>query len=120
MKLPNKLLPWAEARRRHRLSDAHVAMARELGLNPAKLGRIDNHQQEPWKAPLPHYIEELYRKHFGRPRPDYVRSLEQIAQHEAAKKAARRERKQAAPNTAGPPDASLRAPTSLAPDELPF
>jgi len=42
---------WAEARRRCCLSDAHVQMARELGLNPAKLGKINNHRQEPWKAP---------------------------------------------------------------------
>jgi hypothetical protein len=28
-------------------------MARELGLNPKRLGKIDNHHQEPWKMPLP-------------------------------------------------------------------
>jgi hypothetical protein len=43
-----------------------VQMARELGMNPAKLGKIDNHQREPWKLPLPEFIEELYRKRFGR------------------------------------------------------
>lgn len=120
MKLPNKLLPWADARRRHRLSDAHVAMARELGLNPAKLGKIDNHRQEPWKAPLPEYIEYLYRKQFGRPRPELVRSLEQIAQHEAARKAARRERKLATPTAALPPGAASHEPTPLLPGEMPF
>src|SRR5215469_3035907 len=26
-------------------------MARELGMNPAKLGKIDNHKQETWKLP---------------------------------------------------------------------
>lgn len=45
--------------KRHRLSDTHVQMARELGLNPDKLGKIDNHRQEPWKAPLPEFIEEI-------------------------------------------------------------
>ena len=30
--LPNKLKPWADARRQFRLSHAHVQMARELGL----------------------------------------------------------------------------------------
>lgn len=44
---------WIEARRRHRLSHAHVQMARELGLNPKKLGKIDNHRRQPWKLPLP-------------------------------------------------------------------
>jgi hypothetical protein len=57
--------PWVEARCRHRLSDRHVQMARELGLNPKKLGKIDNHRQEPWKAPLPEFIEQLYAKRFN-------------------------------------------------------
>ena len=48
-----KAQAWLEARRRHRLSHAHVQMAREIGLNPKKLGKIDNHDQEPWKLPLP-------------------------------------------------------------------
>jgi hypothetical protein len=51
--VPSKLEPWIQARKRHRLSHAHVQMARELGLNPKKLGSIDNHDQERWKAPLP-------------------------------------------------------------------
>ena len=29
---------WMAAQKRHRLSDKHVQMARELGLNPDKLG----------------------------------------------------------------------------------
>ena len=37
-------------------------MARELGLNPKKFGDLANHKQEPWKLPLPDYIEELYLK----------------------------------------------------------
>ena len=37
---------WMGAQRRHRLSDKQVQMARELGLNPDKLGKIDNHKQE--------------------------------------------------------------------------
>jgi hypothetical protein len=35
----------ADARRRFHLS--HVQMARELGMNPKKLGKLDNHDQEP-------------------------------------------------------------------------
>jgi len=60
---------WADAARRHRLSPTHVRMARELGMNPRKLGTIDNHRQEPWKAPLPQFIEDLYLKRFGRRAP---------------------------------------------------
>ncbi len=39
-------------------------MARELGMNPRRLGKIDNHKQERWKLPLPLFIEELYFKRF--------------------------------------------------------
>jgi hypothetical protein len=86
-KLPAHLQEWAKARQRHRLSHAHVQMARELGMNPKKLGGIDNHRQEPWKAPLPQFIERLYFKRFGRERPATVTSLEEHAAAVAAMKA---------------------------------
>jgi hypothetical protein len=88
-----KLEAWISARKRHHLSHAHVQMARELGLNPAKLGKIDNHHQEPWKAPLPEFIESLYEKRFGRLRPEKVVSLEDMARERARKEQARREAK---------------------------
>jgi len=68
MKIDSKLQPWIDARTRHRLSHAHVQMARELAMNPTKLGKLDNHRQEPWKLPLPEFIEALYEKRFGRRR----------------------------------------------------
>src|SRR5438093_3597098 len=82
---------WVEAQKRFHLSHAHVQMARELGINPKKLGKLDNHDQEPWKAPLPHFIEHLYSKRFGRERPDIVTSIEERASAQNAKKAARKE-----------------------------
>ena len=42
-KLPEKLQAWVDARKKHHLSHMHIQMARELGLNPKKFGRIDNH-----------------------------------------------------------------------------
>ena len=60
--VPDGLQVWIEARGRHHLSHAHVQMARQLGLNPRKLGKLDNHRQEPWKLPLPRFIEHLYLK----------------------------------------------------------
>jgi hypothetical protein len=90
-KLPQNLQDWVEARRRHHLSHAQVQMARELGMNPKKLGKLDNHGQEPWKVPLPQFIERLYLRRFGRERPEVVMSLEERARAQAAKKAARRE-----------------------------
>ena len=68
-KKDKKAKEWAEAARRHRLTAAHVQMARELGMKPLKLGKLDNHRQEPWKAPLPQFIEDLYFKRFGRRAP---------------------------------------------------
>jgi hypothetical protein len=93
-----KMQVWIDARKRHRLSHAQVQMARELGMNPAKLGKLDNHDQEPWKLPLPQFIEALYMKRFGKPGPDAVVSIEERLHLEEAKKAARRAAKrQAAP-----------------------
>ena len=69
---------WIVAQKKHRLLDTHVQMARELGLNPDKLGKIDNHRQEPWKAPLPEFIEEIFYKRFKKERPDIVKPLKQI------------------------------------------
>lgn len=68
-------------------------MARELGMNPKKLGGLANHDQQPWKMPLPQFIEHLYEKRFGRPRPESVVSIEERARLQAAKKEARRQRK---------------------------
>jgi hypothetical protein len=76
---PNELQLWIEARKRHRLSHQQFQMARELGLNPRKLGKLDNHRQELWKSPLPVFIEQLYRKRFGKDHPDVVLSFENRA-----------------------------------------
>ncbi len=91
---PNlKMQAWIDARKRHRLSHAQVQMARELGMNPRKLGKLDNHDQEPWKMPLPNYLEHLYQKRFGRERPEVILSIEEKIRRDEAKKARRREGK---------------------------
>lgn len=75
-KKPNqKMQAWIDARKRHHLSHAQVHMARELGMNPAKLGKIDNHKLRPWKLPLPQFIEELYFERFGKTSPEAVLSI---------------------------------------------
>jgi hypothetical protein len=91
--VPQNVRDWIAARKRHHLSHAHVQMARELGLNPKKLGKIDNHDQEPWQAPLPEFLEHLYRKRFGRDRPDAVMTIEQQTRAQQAKKQLRKEAK---------------------------
>ena len=93
-----KLKPWIEARERYRLSHAQVQMARELGMNPKKLGKIANHREEPWKLPLPNFIEQCYEKQFGVERPKDVRSIEEKEADRRARKLARKANKPLADN----------------------
>jgi hypothetical protein len=83
---------WIDARKRHKLSHAHIQMARELGMNPEKFGKLDNQKQEPWKAPLSIFIEDLYYKRFGRERPENVRSIEQMVRDKKQKQLERKQR----------------------------
>src|SRR2546426_3005481 len=89
-RLNDKMQAWIDARKRHGLSHTEVQMARELGMNPKKLGKLDNHDQEPWKLPLREFIGKLYSKRFGKGRPDAVRSIEETAAAEQAKKHAKK------------------------------
>ena len=77
---------WIIARKKHKLTDRHIQMARELGLNPEKLGKIDNHKQQQWKAPLKEFIEDIYLKQFKKAEPDNIRSIEQIISDKQKKK----------------------------------
>jgi len=94
-KIPHDLQVWIDARKRFRLSHAQIQMARELGMNPRKFGGLANHDQEPWKSPLPQFIEQLYRDRFGKERPEHIVSIEEKAQQAAARKAERRKAKAA-------------------------
>ena len=114
-KLDPKLQAWVDARRRHHLSHAHVQMARELGMNPKKLGKIDNHRQEPWKLPLPRFIESLYEKRFGRARPQIVRPIEASAADQAKRQAKRRSERRLRREAASSPEAG--APGDLVRDD---
>lgn len=88
-----KIEKWVVGQKKHKLSDKHVQMARELGLNPDKLGKIDNHRQETWKAPLPQFIEDIYFKRFKREEPTTVRSLKDIMADDKAKKEKKKKEK---------------------------
>ena len=84
---------WIVAQKKHRISDKHVQMARELGLNPDKLGKIDNHQNEGWKVPIAQFIEDIYLKQFKKSEPDTIRSLDQILKDTQRKKDEKKEKK---------------------------
>lgn len=89
---------WMVAQKRHHLSDVQVQMARELGFKPDSLRKIDNHKQEPWKTPLPQYIENLYEKRFKREKPEIVKSLKQQLQDDAARRETKKKAKDARRN----------------------
>lgn len=93
VRIPEHLKPWIEARRRFRLSHMHIQMARELGMNPKKLGKLANHHQELWKAPLPIFIERIYFKRFGKEHPDEVLTIRQVVEKQQAKKRAKKLKK---------------------------
>ena len=92
--IPEKDQVWIDVRKRYRLSDVHIQMARELGMNPKKFGKIANEKQEPWKAPLPAFIEHIYLKRFGRDRPADVKSIEEVFRAKEKKKEEQRKKKE--------------------------
>jgi hypothetical protein len=94
-RIPPDLQMWIDTRKRHRLSHVVIQMARELGMNPKKLGGLNNRHQEPWKAPLPEFIADLYLRRFGRSHPETVMTIEEIARRKWEKKQERRARRAA-------------------------
>ena len=84
-KLPDKYQIWIDMRKRFHLSHGQIQMARELGMNPKNFGKLANSRQEPWKLPLGEYIEELYLKHFKKPRPEIVRPIEELVKARSEK-----------------------------------
>lgn len=73
---------WAKAKRRCRLTDETLAMAKELGLNPRSLIKNIPSKSEPWKAPVAVWIRELHRK-----RPQEAARRRAAAQSRAAEDA---------------------------------
>jgi hypothetical protein len=43
--MAKNLKKWIAAQKKYRLSDKHIQMARELGLNPDKFSQLNNHDQ---------------------------------------------------------------------------
>jgi hypothetical protein len=66
-------------------------MSREPGLNPRKFGKLGQNRQEPWKAPLPQFIEHIYAKRPGRERPEIVVPVEEHARQKTARVSAARQ-----------------------------
>ncbi len=54
-----------------------MQMAREFRINPKKLSKIANHDQEPWKLAPSRFIEHCYEKQYHREQPQDIRSIEE-------------------------------------------
>ncbi|QKY71694.1 hypothetical protein Len3610_11295 [Lentibacillus sp. CBA3610] len=56
---------WAEAKKRCRLNQADIQMAKELGMKPKSLIKNIPSPKQQWKAPVKVWIRELYAEKFG-------------------------------------------------------
>lgn len=64
-------------------------MARELGLNPRRLGGYAGNDKDPDRLSPGEFIEALYFKQFRKTQPDVVQTIEQLAEAHEEKRAER-------------------------------
>lgn len=57
---------WAEAKKRCRLNQTDIRMAKELGMKPKSLTKNIPAENEQWKASVKDWIKELYENKFGK------------------------------------------------------
>lgn len=57
---------WAEAKKRCRLNDMDIQMAKELGMTPKSLIKNIPTAHQQWKAPVKVWIRDLYEDKFDR------------------------------------------------------
>ena len=60
--MANKEELWAEAKKRCRLGQEEIRMAKEMGLNPKSLMKNIPSPSEPWKAPVKYWIRDMYEE----------------------------------------------------------
>ncbi len=75
-KMNKKDNPWAYVKRKYRLNARQIAMAKELGIRPKKLGSMAPNKSEQWKGPLGEFIEECYYKRFKDREPEIFKPNE--------------------------------------------
>lgn len=61
----NKDKLWIEAKKKCRLNEQDIKMAKKLGLNPKSLIKNIPSKNEKWKAPVKVWIKEMYNERFG-------------------------------------------------------
>lgn len=60
---------WKEAKKKCRLNENDIKMAKELGLNPKSLMKNIPNKNQQWKAPVKDWIRELHEERFSRKTP---------------------------------------------------
>ena len=53
---------WAECKRKCRLNNDDIALAKRLGLNPRSLIKNIPNKSEPWKAPVKVWLRDIESK----------------------------------------------------------
>ncbi len=57
---------WVEAKKRCRLNETDIQMAKELGMTPKSLIKNIPKPNQQWKAPVKVWIRDLYEEKFDR------------------------------------------------------
>lgn len=57
---------WEDAKKRCRLNQADIQMAKELGMTPKSLIKNIPSPAQQWKAPVKVWIRDLYEDKFGK------------------------------------------------------
>src|SRR5215472_5090425 len=60
---------WQEAKRRCRLTDEEVRMAKQLGFQPKSLIQNMPSPSQQWKVPVNEWVRSLYEKKIGSRKP---------------------------------------------------
>src|SRR5689334_8028977 len=63
---------WREAKRRCRLTEEEVRMAKELGFQPKSLIRNIPSPSQQWKAPVSEWVRSLYAQKIGSRKPNVI------------------------------------------------
>lgn len=62
MNKKNRDVEWAEAKKKCRLNNETLQMAKEMGLNPRSLIKNIPNKSEQWKSPVSDWIQDMYEK----------------------------------------------------------
>jgi len=75
---------WIEAKRRCRLNNEDIRIAKEMGLNPRSLIKNIPSKSQPWKSPVKVWIHEIYEKRQEKSAKKKARKERAAATHSAA------------------------------------